>query len=160
MIKKNALTLDTVVSAGSRRPRRTLPQWPYQNTRLRLLLFVTSLLPITTPSPAQNTLGALTKGTPVVAQTTGSSGATATSSSILFDATQFAGGTDLCGAPFPKLAPQQIYRPLLTVQTSTPGPSLRRVQILSVRSRRPTPCLLIVQTVARFCSGLTRYGSR
>ena len=44
---------------------------------------------------AQNTLGSLTQGEPVVANTTGTTGATASSSQLYLDATQFA-GADMC----------------------------------------------------------------
>lgn len=77
---------------------RTMRYGASQNSGLCLLFSITWLLALAIPSASQNTLGTLTKGTPVVAQTTGSSGASAASSSSSFDATQFVSGTDLCGA--------------------------------------------------------------
>lgn len=49
-------------------------------------------------SQAQNTLGTLAQGQPVVAQSSGGTGATAVSSALVLDAAQFSSSTDICGA--------------------------------------------------------------
>ncbi len=65
---------------------------------LRRFLVVLLLLLASVSAQAQNSLGSLSQGQPVVAQGSGSSGATAASSALVLDASQFAGsgGTDLC----------------------------------------------------------------
>jgi hypothetical protein len=69
----------------------------------KIRLFVHAVLGTTialatcVPSAAQsNSLGSLTQGQPVVANGTGSSGQTASSSDLYLDASQFSGSPDIC----------------------------------------------------------------